>query len=64
MVEWLAFRILEAPGSNFGPETAFQAFGGFVQFLQSHGGRCHLRFETFISFHILPNSLVTSHSVI
>lgn len=38
MVEWLAFRILEAPGSNLGPETAFQAFGGFVQFLQSNGG--------------------------
>jgi len=25
MVEWLAFRILEAPGSNLGPETVFQA---------------------------------------
>jgi hypothetical protein len=34
MFEWLALRVLEAPGSNLGPETAVQPFGGFVQFLQ------------------------------
>jgi hypothetical protein len=38
MVEWLALRILEAPGSNRRSDTAVQAFGGFVQFLLSNGG--------------------------
>jgi len=38
IVEWLALRILEASGSNLRPETAVQAFDGFVQFLQSNGG--------------------------
>jgi hypothetical protein len=38
MVERLALRILESPGSNLGPETALQAVCGFVQFLRSNGG--------------------------
>ena len=50
MVEWLALRILKAPGSNLRPETAVQAFGGFVQFLQSNGGMvsCKIRNDHFL----------------
>lgn len=33
-------------------------------FFSQMAGWCHLKFETIISFHILPNSLVASHSVI
>lgn len=52
MVEWLALPILEAPGSNFLPETAVQAFGGFVQFLQSNGGMVSSKIR---NDHFLPH---------
>lgn len=52
MVEWLALRILKAPGSNLRPETAVQAFGGFVQFFQSNGGMVSSKIR---NDHFLPH---------